>query len=327
MNNSVSLSDKLLKEQKLKEWIKIQKTLKKKIILESNFETPIQYVAGMDISFSSIDNKNAIASLVVLDFETMNLVYERYEPCQMLEPYIPGFLAFREVDILCNIWMNMVQDVENNKLEAKLEMKIEEKSDNKGTIDQFNLINSQSTNTIHSISTNSTQPINIKHKNQRPIKKKLMNNAFKLTKIPSVVLLDGNGIHHHNYFGLACHFGILMNVPSIGVAKNFLEIHGMNRAYEKELEEQLNTHEISHVFAKSPKTKKVLSALIRSENSKKPVFASPGHLVSMEDCVNIVKKCLIHKNPEPIRKADLGSRNIVRKWDKEIKENKRTEWK
>jgi deoxyinosine 3'endonuclease (endonuclease V) len=73
-------------------------------------------VAGVDLSFvkdqsddkvNDDENANytqkACASVIILSFPALELLYERYEIVTLTEPYIPGFLAFREAPVLANL--------------------------------------------------------------------------------------------------------------------------------------------------------------------------------------------------------------------------------
>lgn len=57
----------------------------------------LKYVGGVDLSFSKADPSVACATLVVLDLNTLQVVYEDFFIVKLHTPYIPGFLAFREV--------------------------------------------------------------------------------------------------------------------------------------------------------------------------------------------------------------------------------------
>lgn len=57
----------------------------------------LKYIGGVDISFLKDDPSVACGTLVVLDFETLDVVYEDSAIVKIDVPYVPGFLAFREV--------------------------------------------------------------------------------------------------------------------------------------------------------------------------------------------------------------------------------------
>jgi hypothetical protein len=63
----------------------------------------LQYIGGVDISFVGDDDKRACAALMVLNYPKLEVVYEDYEMVELTQPYIAGFLAFREVINLYHI--------------------------------------------------------------------------------------------------------------------------------------------------------------------------------------------------------------------------------
>ena len=104
----------------LEEWRKEQDNLKQKLIksdfynfnLDNNNNTNItelKYIDGMDISAIKQNPNIAVSALVVCD-RNLKIVYEDYNLVKMDEPYIPGFLAFREVKHL----VNLINDLKNN---------------------------------------------------------------------------------------------------------------------------------------------------------------------------------------------------------------------
>lgn len=56
-------------------------------------------MAAIDISYSKNDDQKAVAALIVFDYPSMNVVYEDFEKETAEYPYIPGFLAFKEVPV------------------------------------------------------------------------------------------------------------------------------------------------------------------------------------------------------------------------------------
>jgi deoxyribonuclease V len=105
-----------------------------------------------------------------------------------------------------------------------------------------------------------------------------------------VLLIDGHGILHPRKCGLACYVGIIIDKPTIGVAKNLLCGSTLENNY------------IEY-------NKKILGYRIRKLN-KKDIYISIGHKISLETAVSIVtnlrKKCEFI--PEPLRIADTNSK-------------------
>ncbi|XP_046578758.1 endonuclease V-like [Haliotis rubra] len=67
------------------------------------------YVGGVDISFIKGDDVNACSAFVVLSYPDLEVVYEDYQMIQLTAPYIPGFLAFREVEFLVAQYRHLEQ--------------------------------------------------------------------------------------------------------------------------------------------------------------------------------------------------------------------------
>ena len=105
----------------LEEWRKEQDNLKQKLIKtdfynfnldnnnNNNNTTELKYIAGMDISAIKHNPNIAVSALVICD-RNLKIVYEDYKLVKMDEPYIPGFLAFREVKHL----VNLINDLKTN---------------------------------------------------------------------------------------------------------------------------------------------------------------------------------------------------------------------
>lgn len=109
---------------------------------------------------------------------------------------------------------------------------------------------------------------------------------------PDLLILDGQGITHPRQMGIASHFGLLTDHPTIGCAKNML--HGKYSALE---DEKFST---CPIYKGSEK----LGYALRTKNNVKPVFISPGHHISVDDSIEIMLKTILkHRIPEPTRHA------------------------
>ncbi len=122
----------------------------------------------------------------------------------------------------------------------------------------------------------------------------LLEAYEKLQVLPDVWLVDGAGIAHPRRIGLAAHFGVLLDVPAIGVAKSRLVGRHDDPAVEKG----------SRVPLEDEKTGEVIGTVLRSRTDVKPLFVSPGHRVSIETAPEVVLSCCTrYRLPEPTRAA------------------------
>lgn len=127
--------------------------------------------------------------------------------------------------------------------------------------------------------------------------------------------MDGNGVLHPRRFGLACHLGVVADLPTIGVAKNFLNLDDgpcLTLANTKQLgKDHLRSKgDLFRLTGKSGYTYGV--GLLTSDGASNPLFISQGHRISLEDAIPLVLSCSIHRIPEPVRSADLLSREYIR---------------
>uniref|UniRef100_A0A8B9U4Q6 Endonuclease V n=1 Tax=Anas zonorhyncha TaxID=75864 RepID=A0A8B9U4Q6_9AVES len=119
---------------------------------------------------------------------------------------------------------------------------------------------------------------------------------------PQVLLVDGNGLLHHRGFGVACHLGVLTDLPCIGVAKNLLQVDGLARD-ELHREQIRSLQREGDTFPLTGTSGSVLGMALRSCNSSKPLYISVGHRVCLETAVRLVQSCCRYRIPEPIRQV------------------------
>ena len=109
---------------------------------------------------------------------------------------------------------------------------------------------------------------------------------------PDVMVLDGQGIAHERRMGIATHFGILADVPAIGVAKSRL-IGTYTEPENKQFAQAPLMHKSEQV-----------GTVLRTKLNCKPLFVSPGHKTSLAQSVHIITTCVTkYRIPEPTRLA------------------------
>ncbi|KAM9792741.1 endonuclease V-like [Neosynchiropus ocellatus] len=130
--------------------------------------------------------------------------------------------------------------------------------------------------------------------------------------MPQVVFVDGNGLFHYREFGLACHLGVLSRLPCVGVAKNLLQVQGVHKSDEHQ-SQIAALQKGGASFPLIAASGKVLGKALRSsESSSKPVYVSVGHKIGLDTAVRLTHACCRYRVPEPIRQADIRSREYLR---------------
>jgi len=114
----------------------------------------------------------------------------------------------------------------------------------------------------------------------------------KLRGKPDLLLCDGQGYAHPRRFGLACHLGLLTDLPSIGVAKSRLIGEHGTLAPQKGAQTPLR-HD-----------GETIGTLLRTRAKVSPVYVSVGHRIGLETALDYVLACTTrYRLPEPTRLA------------------------
>jgi deoxyribonuclease V len=120
----------------------------------------------------------------------------------------------------------------------------------------------------------------------------LLRAFEKLRVEPDAVLFDGQGLAHPRRFGLACHGGLLLGVPSVGCAKTILVGRHAPLALERGARADLIHRG------------EIVGAAVRTRANVMPVYVSAGHLIDLPSAIDLVLKATTRfRLPEPTRLA------------------------
>ncbi len=198
----------------LDELSRIQKEVAERVVKENQVEIP-DTIAGCDISFS--EDNEAVAACVLFSYPELERIESSHVLSEVSFPYIPTFLAFRELEPM----LRVVDDIDSD-----------------------------------------------------------------------VYMIDSQGLAHPRRAGLASHLGVVIDKPSIGVAKNRL----CGEAEEPDKEKG------SYSFLKEDGD--TIGAVLRTRTDVNPVYVSIGNKISLEKAIEITLKASPkYKIPGPIRAA------------------------
>ena len=195
----------------------IQNELREKLDITER-DLKISTIGGADISLN-LYSSTIYAGIILLSFPNLTPIAYSLVKAETHFPYVPGYLAFREVPALTEAWQQM------------------------------------------------------------PMK-------------PDVLIVDGHGIAHPRRMGIAAHFGVHTEQPSMGCAKKILF-----GKYEEPPPEQGS---FSPILYKDEQ----LGYAFRSKGKTAPVFISPGHRIGMNNSLEIIRQCTgKYRIPVPTRLA------------------------
>ena len=115
-----------------------------------------------------------------------------------------------------------------------------------------------------------------------------------LEEKPDLVFIRGHGVSHPRKLGLASHFSLASGIPTIGIADSII------------IGENIGEDIIIG--------KEIVAKVVNTKVGSKPLYVSPGNLISLKTSIELVKKFVRepHKLPEPLRLARQYAKEIMR---------------
>lgn len=158
--------------------------------------------------------------------------------------------------------------------------------------------------------------------------------------VPDVILVDGYGFWHDNFCGSASFLSLLIDIPCVGVAKQYLSIESklhedpqISHLQQEILSENLTKIMLTKAEMKEKAAKEISEtkgqnfdvylgnmklgkAMNATGKNGDPIYISVGNGISLETASQIVLGFCNHRITEPIRTSDLYTRDIRDKWEK-----------
>lgn len=131
----------------------------------------------------------------------------------------------------------------------------------------------------------------------------ILKTYEKLKQKGDILIFDGNGILHERKMGIATHVGILLDKPTIGVAKTYYHMHNLDLSIIGN--KKFDTADITNdgfVYGK----------ILRSRVDCKPVFISCGTNITLNTAIILIKEFVTDDSriPLPTRLADIGTHKV-----------------
>ena len=125
----------------------------------------------------------------------------------------------------------------------------------------------------------------------------LLDALVRLSARPDLVFADGQGLAHPRRFGLACHLGLAIDLPTLGCAKSLL------RGRHEPLEPERG--------ARAPLLDRgqLVGMAVRTRDKVTPLYVSVGHRVTLDEATDyVLRSCTRYRLPEPSRLAHIAAK-------------------
>ncbi|TDA31067.1 MAG: endonuclease V [Hadesarchaea archaeon] len=198
----------------LRQLMEIQRRVAERVLIKDEWKK-LERIAGLDLAYAGKDC--GYSSCVVLDLSSLEILEKRVKKVRIKFPYLPTFLAFRE-------------------LEGMLEVAREVEAD--------------------------------------------------------VYMVDGHGVAHPRRAGLASHLGVVLEKPTLGVAKSKLCGEGEEPPLQR------------GGYSLLREGGEVVGAAVRTKTGVKPVYVSVGHKLSLPTAIELtLRTSTSFRIPQPLRLA------------------------
>ncbi len=201
----------------------IQIELANQVIQEDVTGNPDKIV-GVDVSFSRDDR--AVSAAVIIDTKSLKIVEKRIKEVVLSFPYVPGFLGFREAEVMVSVLREL-------------------------------------------------------------------KTGF------DVIMANGHGILHPRRFGLASQVGLMMDMPTIGLAKRLIA--------GNHIKEDISSFNVGKFKVQPVVLEKEIAGVYMNG-----YYVSIGHKITLQTAVELVKETSIYKTPEPIRQAHILATQVFK---------------
>ncbi|QDT33769.1 endonuclease V [Thalassoglobus polymorphus] len=134
---------------------------------------------------------------------------------------------------------------------------------------------------------------------EMPVLLLLLDKVRRRRDLADIIFVDGNGILHPRRAGIATCLGVLINRPTLGIGKSLL----CGSVDTK----RMRAGDIRPVYDNG----ELIGNALKTKNQSKPIFASPGNLISLEEATLFAKATMTkHRTPEPIFYADRFTKQL-----------------